>query len=96
MIIASPFIQRVKLGMTYTDDARIASSNVTHHHEPQVQGQVVGNWAHLQTSGMRGPHYEMKKLNTQAKGQQAACDTLPQALQHDLVMTALLKKTTHS
>ena len=36
--------------------------------------QVVGNWVHSQTSGMQGPHYKMKKLNTQAKGQWAACD----------------------
>ena len=54
--------------------------------------QVVGNWAHLQTSGMQGPCYEMKKLNTWAKGQQAACDTLPQALWHDLVTTTLFKE----
>ena len=31
--------------------------------------QVAESWAHLQTSGMWGPHYEIKKLNTQAKGQ---------------------------
>ena len=36
MIFICPFIQHVKLGMMYTDDARIASSNVTCHHEPQV------------------------------------------------------------
>ena len=30
-----------------------------------------------------------KKLNTQAKGQWAACDTLPQALQCDLMMITL-------
>ena len=35
---------------------------------------MAGNQAHLQTSGTQGLHYEMKKLNTQAKGQQAACD----------------------
>ena len=39
--------------------------------------QVAGSWAHSQTSGMWGPHYKIKKLNTQAKGQWAACDTLP-------------------
>ena len=57
--------------------------------------QVAGNQAHSQTSGMQGPCYEMKKLNPQAKGQWAACDTLPQALWHDLMMTALFKKTIH-
>ena len=80
MIIAYAFIQHVKLGMMYTNDARIASSNITHHHDPRTWEQVVGNQAHSQASGMQGPHYEMKKLKTQAKGQQAACDTLPQAL----------------
>ena len=29
--------------MTYTDDARIASLNVEHHHGPQVWEQLVGN-----------------------------------------------------
>ena len=43
MIVACPFIQHVKLGVTYTDDARIASLNITHHHEPQAWEQVVGN-----------------------------------------------------
>ena len=95
MIIAYPFIQCAKLRMTYTDDARIVSLNITCQHDPRVQEQVAGNWAHSQASGTQGPHYEMKKLNTQAKGQQTACDTLPQALQHDLVMTALFKKTIH-
>ena len=36
MIVACPFIQHVKLRMMYTDDARITSSNITHHHEPQA------------------------------------------------------------
>ena len=74
MIVVSPFIQCAKLRMMYTDDTRIASSNVTGHHEPRAWEQVVGNQAHLQTSGTRGPHYEMKKLNTRAKGQRAARD----------------------
>ena len=95
MIIAYPFIQCTKLGMTYTNDARIASLNITHHHNPRAWEQVVGNWAHSQASGMRGPHYEMKKLNTWAKGWWAAHDTLPQALWHDLVVTALFKKPIH-
>ena len=37
-----------------------------------------------------------EKLNTWAKGQQAAHDTLPQALWHNLMTTTLFKKTTHS
>ena len=36
MIVACPFIQCAKLRMMYTDDARITSSNVTHHHEPRA------------------------------------------------------------
>ena len=57
MIVTCPFIQHMKLGMTYTNDARIASLNVTCHHEPQeweTSGgkQVAGSWAHSQTSGM--------------------------------------------
>ena len=42
-IIAYPFILHVKLGMTYIDDARIASSNITHHHDLWAWEQVVGN-----------------------------------------------------
>ena len=29
--------------MMYTDDARIASSNVKHYHGPRVQEQLAGN-----------------------------------------------------
>ena len=43
-----------------------------------------------------GHAMKCKKLNTWAIGQWAAHDTLPQALWHDLVMTALFKMTTHS
>ena len=34
----------------------------------------------------------LKILEPQVAGQWATCDTLPQALWHDLVMTALLKQ----
>ena len=37
---------------------------------------------------------QFKNLDPQAIGQWAAHDTLPQALWHDLVMTALLKQMT--
>ena len=43
MIIAYAFIQCVKPVMTYTDDARIVSSHVTHHHGLQAWEQLVGN-----------------------------------------------------
>ena len=36
---------------------------------------------------------KLKKLDPWAIGQWAAHDTLPQALQHDLMMNALLKQT---
>ena len=29
--------------MMYTDDARIASSNIEHHHSPRAWEQLVGN-----------------------------------------------------
>ena len=29
--------------MTYTDDARIASSNIKHHHGPRAWEQLAGN-----------------------------------------------------
>ena len=47
---------------------------MTLEHGNKWQEQLVGNRAHLQASGMRGPHYETKKLNTRAKGQRAARD----------------------
>ena len=50
MIVAYPFIQCAKLGVMYTDDARIASSNVTHHHKPQAwetSGGKPGTLANL-------------------------------------------------
>ena len=43
MIITYVFKQCTKPGMTYTNDARIASLNVACHHGPQVQEQLVGN-----------------------------------------------------
>ena len=42
-IVACAFIQHVKPMMTYTDDAKIASSNVIRHHGPRVWEQLVGN-----------------------------------------------------
>ena len=55
--------------------------------------QVVGNRAYLQAIGMQGPeHLNLKIFEPWVAGHQAACDTLPQALQHDLMMTALLKQ----
>ena len=43
MIVACAFIQCAKSVMMYTDDARIASSNIKHHHGPQVREQLAGN-----------------------------------------------------
>ena len=43
MISTHTFIQCVKPVMTYTDDARTASSNVGHHHSLQAWEQMVGD-----------------------------------------------------
>ena len=43
MIVACAFIQHTKPMMTYTNDARIVSSNVKCHHGPQAQEQLAGN-----------------------------------------------------
>ena len=59
----------------------------------ETSGGKPGTLTNLRHTSV--PYYETKMLNTQAKGQWAACDTLPQALWHDLMMTTLFKKTTH-
>ena len=82
MIIAYAFIQHAKLGMMYTDDARIASSNITHHHDPRAwetsgREQLAGKTGHTRKPQAReGPHYETKKLNTRAKGQRGSTWTI--------------------
>ena len=43
MIVACAFIQHTKPMMTYTNDTKISSLNVIHHHSPQVWEQLVGN-----------------------------------------------------
>ena len=43
MTVSPAYIQCVKPVMTYTDDARTASSNVGCHHGLQVQEQLVGD-----------------------------------------------------
>ena len=54
MIFVGPFILHVKLGMMYTDDTRIASSNIIHHHKHQpwdTSGGKLGTLAkHRHTS----------------------------------------------
>ena len=42
MIITTAYIPRVKPAMTYSDDARPASSKVTRHHGLRVWEQMVG------------------------------------------------------
>ena len=79
MIVACSFIQRMKLRVTYTNDTRIASSNVTCHHEPrawETSGgkQVVGNRHTRKPQACEGHATKCKKLNTLAKGQRAAHD----------------------
>ena len=43
MIVACAFIQHAKSMMMYTNDARIASSNLKHHHSLQAWEQLAGN-----------------------------------------------------
>ena len=43
MIVTHAFIQHTKPMMTYTNDARTASSNVGHHHGLRVREQLVGD-----------------------------------------------------
>ena len=58
--------------MTYTNDARIVSSNVKHHHDSWAQEQLVGNeWQEARyTCKLQAyeAHPKMKNLITQAKG----------------------------
>ena len=42
-IITPTYIQRVEPVMMYTDDARSASLNVTHHHSLQAWEQMAGD-----------------------------------------------------
>ena len=81
------------LRMTYTNDARVASSNVTHHHRLlawETSGGKLGTLASYRHVRAILPNFET--LDPWVAGQQAAHDTLPQALWHDLMMTALLKQ----
>ena len=41
--VTHAFIQHMKPMMTYTDDARTASSNIEHHHGLRAQEQLVGD-----------------------------------------------------
>ena len=43
MTVTYVFIQCAKPVMTYTDDARTASSNIEHHHGLRVREQLAGN-----------------------------------------------------
>ena len=103
----------MKPGMTYTDDARAASSNFTCHHRPLVWetsgGKLVTLTSYRHTRAIllnfetllvtltsyrhaRAILLNFETLDPRVVGQWAAHDTLPQALQHNLVMTALLKQ----
>ena len=43
MIITPTYIQHAEPMMTYTNDARSASSNVTRHHGPRAREQMAGD-----------------------------------------------------
>ena len=78
MIFVGPFILHTKLKMMYTDDARIMSSNVICHHEPQAwetSGGKLGtltNHRHVSAT-LRN----LKILDPWAIGQRAARDIWP-------------------
>ena len=77
----------------YTNDARITSLNGIRHHKPRAQETSGGKLGTL--TNHRHASATLQKcenLDPRAIGQWAAHDTLPQALQHDLVMNALLKQ----
>ena len=75
MIFTWPFIQCVKLRMMYTDDARIASSNIIHHHEPQAWETSGGKTGHTHKPQVHKGHtMKFKNLDPQAIGQWAAHD----------------------
>ena len=93
MTVTLLYIWHAKLGMTYINDARVVSLNIICHHRLQAWETNGGNWAHLQATGRQGPYYQILNFRSPDVRQQAAHDTLPQALQHDLMMTALLKQT---
>ena len=93
MIITLLYISCVKPGMMYTDDTRAASSNITCNHRPLAQetsGRKLGTLASYRH--MRAILLNFATLDPQVVGQQAACDTFPQVLRHDLEMTTLLKQ----
>ena len=93
MIVTLPYILCVKPGDDVHDDARVASSNVTHHHRLLVwetSGGKLGTLTSYRHARAILPNFET--LDPWVAGQWAAHDTLPQALQHDLMMTALLKQ----
>ena len=59
----------------YTDDTRVASSNITHHHEPQAwetNGGKLGTTHKPQAC--EGHTTKFKKLDPQAIGQWVAHD----------------------
>ena len=98
-IITTAYIPRVKPAMMYPDDARSASSKVTHHHGLRAWEQMVGDsWQETDRPiALRRTDLDNKELKFKDrvfKRQRAARDTLPQALWHDLV-TAPLLRTIH-
>ena len=63
------------LGMTYTDDARVASLNITHHHRLLVwetSGGKLGTLASYRHTRAILPNFET--LDPWVAGQWAACD----------------------
>ena len=78
IIITLPYIWHMKPGMICTNDARVVSSNDTHHHRPRVwktSGGKLGALTYNKHMRARIPNFEI--LDPQVVGQWTACDTPP-------------------
>ena len=64
----------MKLGMTYTNDARIVSLNITCHHEPRVREPSGGKLGTLTNLRHARATLQNAKVKYPAKGQRAARD----------------------
>ena len=75
MIVTLPYIWRAKPGMTYTNDTRVASSNVTCHHRLlawEISGGKLGTLTSYRHARAILPNFET--LDPRVAGQRAARD----------------------
>ena len=75
MIITLPYNSRAKPGMTYTNDTRAVSLNITCHHRPlawETSGGKLGTLASYRHARAILPNFET--LDPRVAGQRAARD----------------------